>query len=279
MRDFSKVGTAFWTSPSIQGLSDDGKLLALYVITSPHSNAAGAYRLPDGYVMADLEWERERVREGFRELSAKGFATRCDATMWLFIHKHWRHNAIENPNQAKHVLRTLEDVPGDSTVLPMIREALVEYADQFPAGLVDSFMERFGKGSESVPKQKRREEGEKRESSARARGSKVALKTYLQNLEVSGEPFLPESDPIRAWSKGEGITGEMLRLNFLEFKDRYTDGKKLYIDWREVFRKSVRNRWLKLWYFDQASQTMLLTNDGLAAQKRHQGDQHLRRVA
>lgn len=160
MRDFAKVGTAFWTSPTIQSLSDDGKLLALYLSTSPHQNAAGTYRVPDGYVSADLKWPSERVAKGFVELSEKGFATRCTTTDWVVVHKHFKHNPIENPNQAKHVLRLLEDVPRTAEVIPLIRNAITEYADQFPEGFAERFLNALG----TVPKQKRerreREEGE-----------------------------------------------------------------------------------------------------------------------
>ncbi|HQR20069.1 MAG TPA: hypothetical protein PKV98_04340 [Burkholderiaceae bacterium] len=168
MRDFAKVGTSFWTSIAIQGLSDDGKLLALYLITSPHSTSAGVYRLPDGYVTGDLGWTSQRVAKGFQELSEKGFATRCDATFWVFIHKHFQHNAIENPNQAKHVLKILRDVPREATVIPLIVEAVATHEEQFPKGWMEQFIEALSNGSEMVPEQKRerREEREEKEGAS-----------------------------------------------------------------------------------------------------------------
>lgn len=161
MREFAKVGTAFWTSGAIQALSDDGKLLALYLITSPHSNAAGAFRMPDGYVMGDLEWTSERVSEGFLELSDKGFATRCASSNWVVVLKHFRHNQVENPNQAKHILKLLEQVPRDASVIPLIAQGIIDNSEGFPEGWVERFMEALGNGSERVPKQREGErEGE-----------------------------------------------------------------------------------------------------------------------
>lgn len=99
MRDYGKVHTSFWSSATISSLSDDARLLALYLMTSPHSTIAGVFRLPDGYVCEDLRWSSERVSKGFGELLANGFAQRCESTKWVWVVKHLTWNRPENPNQ------------------------------------------------------------------------------------------------------------------------------------------------------------------------------------
>jgi hypothetical protein len=47
MRDYGKVYSTFWSSDTTSPLSDDGKLLALYLMTCGHSTIAGVFRLPD----------------------------------------------------------------------------------------------------------------------------------------------------------------------------------------------------------------------------------------
>lgn len=74
MRDYGKVHTSFWASANIRNLSEDGRALALYLLTCPHGTIAGVFRLPDGYASEDLQWTSKRVREGFAELFANGFA-------------------------------------------------------------------------------------------------------------------------------------------------------------------------------------------------------------
>lgn len=81
MRDYGKVNSSFWTSESIRSLSDDGRMLSLYLLTSPHANMTGCFRLPDGYVCEDLQWDKNRVSEGFEELSRNGFAIRDKAKL------------------------------------------------------------------------------------------------------------------------------------------------------------------------------------------------------
>lgn len=113
MRDYGKVYTCFWGSPTIAGLSDDGRLLALYLMTCQHNTIAGVFRLPDGYIAEDMNWDRNRVSKAFRELFVKGFANRCETTKWVWICKHLDWNPPENPNQRKSAVKVALTVPDD----------------------------------------------------------------------------------------------------------------------------------------------------------------------
>lgn len=118
MREYGKVHTTFWSSPTIRALSEDGRTLAFYLLTSPHSTSAGVFRLPDGYVCEDLQWSSERVSEGFRELFAKGFANRCGTTKWVWIVKHFDWNPPENPNQRKAAAKIAQSIPDECAWKP-----------------------------------------------------------------------------------------------------------------------------------------------------------------
>lgn len=115
MRDYGKVYSTFWSSETTGRLSDDGKLLALYLITCGHSTIAGVFRLPDGYVAEDLGWPSERVAQGFAELFAQGFADRCGTTKWVWVRKHLEWNKPENPNQRKSAAKIALSVPDSCT--------------------------------------------------------------------------------------------------------------------------------------------------------------------
>ncbi len=111
MRDYGRVYSSFWQSPEARGYSETGRLLALYLLTSPHANLIGCFRLPDAYAADDLQWSRERVREGFAELSATGFLTREDGASWVFIHKYLKWNEFENGNVAIAAWKAFDQVP------------------------------------------------------------------------------------------------------------------------------------------------------------------------
>lgn len=113
MRDYGRVHSTFWSSATTASLSDDGKLLALYLLTCSHSTIAGVFRLPDGYASEDLGWSLERVSEGFSELFHKGFANRCGTTKWVVVEKHLDWNPPENPNQRKAAAKVIGSIPDE----------------------------------------------------------------------------------------------------------------------------------------------------------------------
>jgi len=114
---------------------------------------------------------------------------------------------------------------------------------------------------------------------ARKRSTPVGLKAFLENLKASSETFLPEDDSIWTYAESVGLSDDMLRLAFLKFKDRYLEATKRYTDWRRVFRSSVKERWMKLWYVDAVSGKIQLTTDGRLALEQFKGDAQLRRAA
>jgi hypothetical protein len=118
MRDYGKVYTQFWSSQTIRGMSDDAKMLAVYLLSSTHTTLTGVFRLPDGYASEDLEWTTERVSKGFAELFRKGFANRCETTKWVWIRKHLQWNQPENPNQRKAAAKIAYAIPDECTWKP-----------------------------------------------------------------------------------------------------------------------------------------------------------------
>lgn len=111
MREYGQVQCSFWGHPDISDLSDGAKLLALYLLTGPHSNGLGCYRLPDGYVQADLGWTSERVSKGFEELSRKGFCNRCERTFFVLLPGYLKWNPISNANVGKAREKEFKEVP------------------------------------------------------------------------------------------------------------------------------------------------------------------------
>lgn len=94
-------------------MSEDARALAIYLLTCPHGTISGAFRLPDGYVCDDLQWNSERVNQGFVELLDKGFANRCETTKWVWIQKHFEWNKPENPNQFKSAAKIATSIPDE----------------------------------------------------------------------------------------------------------------------------------------------------------------------
>jgi hypothetical protein len=111
MRDYGKVFSRIWESADFRALTEDGRALALYLLTCQHGTIAGVFRVPDGYACEDLQWSSERVCQGFANLQENGFATRCEATKWVWVSKFLEWNPPENPNQRKSAIKIAQSVP------------------------------------------------------------------------------------------------------------------------------------------------------------------------
>lgn len=129
-RDYGRICTRFWSSPDIRGLSDRARLLAGYLLTSPHSNSIGAYLLPDAYVADDLGWSSEAVSKAFGELFEKGFAERFEDGRHICIVHFLDFNPIENPNVGKAAIKAIEQMPDDPAMRHVFK-GLEQYAKQF----------------------------------------------------------------------------------------------------------------------------------------------------
>lgn len=100
------------------------------------------------------------------------------------------------------------------------------------------------------------------------RRAAIGFPAFLTACKLAGETPIQESHPVFAYAEQSGIPSEFLRLQWLEFKDRYADGEKRYKDWPSVFSKSVRGNWFKLWFIS-ANDVYELTTSGKQAQQTH----------
>jgi hypothetical protein len=128
MRDYGRVYSSFWQSAETRTYTEDGRTLALYLLTSPHANLIGCFRLPDAYAADDLQWTSERVREGLTELTAKGFVSRDEGTKWVFIRKYLHWNGFENANVATAAQKAFDQVPA-IPLKALLAVALLEFGN------------------------------------------------------------------------------------------------------------------------------------------------------
>lgn len=146
MREYGVIQTAYWTDDKIASLSMPAKLLGAYLLTCPHSNAVGCFRLPMGYISEDLRWDPDTVRDALAELASIKFICRDAASGWTFIRRFLQFNTIENPNVGKACMRMIDAVPHSFEFFPLLIAALEPYEKRFPDGYLDVLRERAAKG-------------------------------------------------------------------------------------------------------------------------------------
>lgn len=254
MRDYGKLFSGFWTSPDIQSMTDDGKILAAYVLTCHHANIIGCFRLPDGYVADDLGWCFERVSKGFDELFAKGFATRDNQSKWVVVHKYLKWNQPENPNQVKAAIKAFDTIPESSGVKPLLARSIAEFCDEFNYEILKPFLN----PSETVAKpvtvtvtgvaiEKGKRVGQKHG---------MTLHEFLEQCKSNNEKAILEDDPIFEWAKTVSLPSDMLHLGWTEFKNIQAADKK-QADWRATFRNYVKKDYLKVWALNREGEYYL----------------------
>lgn len=118
---FGKVDDRFWTDEKIRSYSDAGKLLALYLLTSPHRTLIGCYRLPIGYICDDLRWTADQVATVLTELASgeRPFIVR-DRDGWTVIVNFLRYEKFTSPNHFKSADYLLSRIPKESPVFTIV---------------------------------------------------------------------------------------------------------------------------------------------------------------
>lgn len=140
-REFGRLKTVMWRNRKFRALSDDGKMLWLYLIACPHGNALGAFVVSTGYMIDDLQWESVRLSKTISELLANGFIQRDETHDLIVIQSWWEHNTIENDNVALGAAKTFDLLPQCALLIQAFRDF-----SALPKALSKRFNERFPNG-------------------------------------------------------------------------------------------------------------------------------------
>ncbi|WP_263082117.1 hypothetical protein [Endozoicomonas sp. Mp262] len=133
MKPFGKVESRFWESPDICSLSEQAKLLALYLLTCKHGNMLGVFRLPRGYIAGDLGWDSETVSRTLHELITNGFISVRKDSDYVCINRFIKHNDTTNKEQLQARIQDLkrlpEQVPDITHILDAVASKALVYKD------------------------------------------------------------------------------------------------------------------------------------------------------
>jgi hypothetical protein len=105
-------------------------------------------------------------------------------------------------------------------------------------------------------------------------GAKCTFDEFCKACEDAGEQKVPADDPVFEDMRTAGIPSSYLVLHWAWFRQwavelDATGKERRYAGirgWRQVFRKSMRGGWSKLWWKDNKSGQWCLTQAGIMAQ-------------
>jgi hypothetical protein len=137
---YGKVYEEYWDGEKIAALSDRAALLGLFLITGPHRNAIGCFRIGVGAI-SDIPrfgaWGIEGVCEALSDMSRTGFIVRDEASGWTLIVNALRKDPIRSAKVAIHALMLANRVPHNTNVYQELKEILELQLDHFSDTLSD----------------------------------------------------------------------------------------------------------------------------------------------
>jgi hypothetical protein len=96
----------------------------------------------------------------------------------------------------------------------------------------------------ALPREEKRREEKEEQEKPRTKGRAVTLPKWTAALDADA---VPADDPLFDWAQTAGIPRDWIALAWWAFEARYESDAKTYADWRAVFRRAVREDWLRLW--------------------------------
>jgi len=157
-RPYWRVSPAFWTDEKVVEWDQDTRYLALYILTCPHRNLEGLFRLPKGYILDDLGWDADRLAEPFQQLLDEGFMEYDGRARLCLIVNALQYQAPDNEDHAKAGVKQLAELPKSGLFRRLLELAevyrpvlakvlLAQMPDRYPGGCGGGSTPRSGGGS------------------------------------------------------------------------------------------------------------------------------------
>lgn len=288
MREYAKLGPKFWQGNTGKALRKRGAgavVMALYLMSSPHSNMLGLYSQPMMYAAYETGLGLEGASDALRHCIEVGFCAYDEDSEMVWVFEMAKYQIAEEllpkDNRCKGIQKDYDALPE----CPFLGPFFDRYAEAFHMthrrGSDEGATEApskpgtgagAGAGTEGAQNQAPSEPPPPASRKPRKqKAAETTLAEWLATIQAAGEKAIPNTDAVFGYAREIGLPAEFLHIAWFEFKARYTaepvkgQRQKTYTDWRAVFRKAVREGWLKLWYLD--GQQYALTAAGQQAQR------------
>lgn len=134
MRDYAKVLPQFWigfTGRQIKALGKEVRLLALYLLTSPHASMIGIYYLPISLITHETDIPFEAASKGLRSLSEIGFCSYDEAMEYVWIHEMANYQIGGQLKQTDNRIKSINDIYQKLPNLSFLPKFFEKYKDQY----------------------------------------------------------------------------------------------------------------------------------------------------
>lgn len=111
-------------------LGESAAVAWLYLLTGPHSNLLGLYRLPLEYIAVDLAWSPERASHVLAVLEARSLVVYDPQTQLVWVPGTLRAQRLQNQNQVQAALRAVDALPDTPLFAALFDSIRAELSDK-----------------------------------------------------------------------------------------------------------------------------------------------------
>ena len=242
---YTRIDELIWKDAKLKKISNESKLLFIYLLSCQHRNVLGLYSLPKYYVQGDLGYPLETVSKGLVELFNNGFITYDEESETVLVNNFLKYNPLENPNQVKGALKVMPTIPKTQLfykLVDVINSSENIHLHELKEG-IESYLESNGLERVTVTVSKQKEVKEKVKEKVKEEDKKAKPKGFsdLINEYTSDESLrISINDFIEMRKKNKkNMTDKALEL-MLEKLDRLADNE---VDKKLILNQSIENCW------------------------------------
>lgn len=205
MARYRKIDPRIWNDEKFRTMSDDGKLVFLFLLTHPHMTSLGAMRGTFPGLAAELRWSSRRFISAAQESISQHIVDSNEAATWIGIPNFIRYNEPEGPNSVSKAwavaLDMLPECPEKRVLIERCRAYLAAQSDSFKHAMGHAIWDAFGDAKSKpchIQEQEQKQEQEQ-ESPYPQGGDSGSTRT----LGTRRHPTTLELDP-----RGEALPGD-----------------------------------------------------------------------
>lgn len=234
MSRYRKIDVRIWNDEKFRGLSDDGKLIFILVLTHPNMTAIGAMRGTLPGLAAEMGWLPDRLSEAFREALSKGIVEHDEKASCIALPNFLRYNPPESPNVVKAWEASLDLVPECT-----LKRVTIQRAKDFLKGKTKAFAEALPKAfAEALPKPMpyQEQEPEQDQEPKQVGRDDEGYPLRAHTREGHDIPFdLPQDGDGWKWLEEHGV-----HPSRIDEAHPWLMGQRLYADRLETFKQPAR---------------------------------------
>jgi hypothetical protein len=137
---YGQVSPTFWNDDKARTWSQDGRHLALYLMTCPQASGEGFYPLSVATALDDLHWTRAQWDAALAELTEAGFCEYDRSARLVLVCKALKyHYALSNVKAIAGALTALDAAKGSPDLFGRFLEAADRYQPRFASAIREHY--------------------------------------------------------------------------------------------------------------------------------------------